>query len=258
MRMQRGSNVADEVANADRLLELGAEDAWGWDTPAGVRRVARRVEFISRQLELAPGKTVLELGCGTGIFTRRIAATGAQIIAVDLSQKLIDEARRQLPAGAKVEFVVADLMQPRELAGRRFDGFYCVSVLHHLDLERALPAIADLLEPGARFAVTEPNMDNPINRYVIFTDDLERRARMGVSASERAFRKDELGEALTRHGFAVDLLEHRDFVHPKVPAPLVPLVEKLSHLAERTPGLRRISGSLFCAGRYLGKATTSR
>lgn len=251
MSIRRGTNVEDELENAERLLRGGAEDLWGWGSPAGRERVGRRVDFIRRELRLAAGSVTLELGCGTGVFTRGLAERGIRIVAVDLSQRLVDVARAAC-AGHDVEFVVGDLMRPETLGDRRFDAFYCVSVLHHLDLGRALPAIAAHLRPGARFAMSEPNIDNPLNRYYYFTPNLARRARLGYSATEMAFKREELASELRAHGFVVDRVEHRDFLHPSTPRALIPMVRALEGAIERVPVARRLSGSLFCAGTYLG------
>lgn len=249
MAIRRGTDLADELANAERLLAGGAEEMWGWGTPAGRVRVQARVEFIARELGLGPGVTVLELGCGTGIFTREVAETGASIVAVDLSERLLAEARRQTRHG-NVELVCGNLMDPGVLDGRSFDAFYCVSVLHHLDLDQALPAIAAHLKRGARFAVSEPNLDNPLNRYWYFSPNLERRARLGTSASEMAFTRGELRDSLERHGFRVERLEHRDFLHPKTPPALIPWFKLGQRLAEALPLVRRWSGSLWASGTY--------
>jgi SAM-dependent methyltransferase len=148
-------------------------------------------------------------------------------------------------------------MDPKLLEGRRFDAFYCVSVLHHLDLDLALPAIAARLKPGARFAVSEPNLDNPLNRYWYFSENLERRARLGTSASEMAFTRVELRGALERHGFQVTRLEHRDFLHPKIPPALIPLFQWGQRLAENLPGVRRWSGSLWASGQLRVQSTST-
>ncbi|MBA3686984.1 MAG: class I SAM-dependent methyltransferase, partial [Planctomycetes bacterium] len=207
--------------------------------------------FIVDRAGLRPGVRALELGCGTGLFTGKVAASGADIVAVDIAPRLLDEARRRVVA-TNVAFVAADLMAPDALAGRRFDAFYCVSVLHHLDLDRALPAIARHLVPGARFAVTEPNLDNPLNRWWYFTPDVARRARLGMSPTEMAFTRAELAATFLRHGYVVERLEHRDFLHPRVPRVLIPLAAGIGRIAECLPGVRRWSGSLFAAGTWPG------
>ena len=64
------------------LIEAGVESSWGWTTPAGRRRAASRARLIAAAAGLGPGASVLEIGCGTGIFTEAFARTGARILAV--------------------------------------------------------------------------------------------------------------------------------------------------------------------------------
>jgi ubiquinone/menaquinone biosynthesis C-methylase UbiE len=245
--MQRGGNPEGEIAHSQVLLDGGAEDIWGWATPAGQERVRARVDWIVSRCRLAPGARALECGCGTGMFTRRIAESGADIVAVDIAEDLLAEARRQCRA-ENVEFRQTNLERPVELEDASFDAVYGISVLHHLKVEAALPEIFRKLKPGGRFAFSEPNMSNPINKYVIFTDDQEKRRQLGVSPTEMAFYARELGEVIQRAGFEIESLRYRDFMHPRVPGTLIPLVKAGQWLAERTPLLRRWTGSLWVCG----------
>src|SRR6185436_1774910 len=91
------------------LIDVGVESAWGWTTPAGRRRAASRAALIAAAAGLGPGSSVLEIGCGTGIFTEAFARTGARILAVDLSEELLTLARaRSLPAD-RVVFLCDDV-----------------------------------------------------------------------------------------------------------------------------------------------------
>lgn len=65
----------------------------------GWLRAERRAELIAKGAGLRPGVRVLEIGCGTGMFTEMFARTGAQIVAVEISEALLEKARaRHLPA----------------------------------------------------------------------------------------------------------------------------------------------------------------
>ncbi|PWT94498.1 MAG: hypothetical protein C5B55_02610 [Blastocatellia bacterium] len=61
-----------------------------------------------RQVTDWPGKKVLEIGCGKGRVTRRLARLGAQVEAIEPNARLIDLARRQLPPSfaSRVRFSV--------------------------------------------------------------------------------------------------------------------------------------------------------
>ena len=245
--MKRGGQPNLEVSHARQLLDAGAEGVWGWDTQAGEERVRTRVRWLTEACGLRPGVRILECGCGTGVFTRYLAGTGASVTAADISPDLLDEARK-LCSAPNVTFVQANLEDPKELPDRIFDVLCGVSVLHHLLLPKALVALKSKLKPGARFAFSEPNLLNPINKYMIFTNDPEKRRKLGVSPSEMAFYPKELSAIFEEAGFEVHKLEHRDFLHPSVPEGLISIVKIGQFLAERTPILRRWSGSLWITG----------
>jgi 2-polyprenyl-3-methyl-5-hydroxy-6-metoxy-1,4-benzoquinol methylase len=60
--------------------------------------------------QLSGGGTVLEIGCGIGGLSRRLAATFARVVAIDFSQGMIDEARSR--AGqTSIEFHCADMFE---------------------------------------------------------------------------------------------------------------------------------------------------
>src|SRR6185295_16110163 len=63
------------------------KNAFVWKHGRGV------VELLAPQ----PGERILDLGCGTGHLTNQIAAAGADVIGLDKSQSMIEEARRLYP-----------------------------------------------------------------------------------------------------------------------------------------------------------------
>lgn len=245
--MIRGGQPEKERQHAKVLIEGGAEKIWGWDTPAGAERVRARVEWLAKHCNLEPGTRVLECGCGTGIFTRHLSKTGALITGVDISDELLNQARKACP-DSNVSFLQANLEDPTRLPDNFFDAMYGVSVLHHLALDKALPQLRSKLKPGARFAFSEPNIFNPINKYVLFVDDSQKRARRGVSPTEMAFTPEELREAFEKAGYVVHSVCHRDFLHPSLPRLMIPLAKIAQTVLEGIPMLARWSGSLWIHG----------
>ena len=141
-----------------------------------------------------------------------------------------------------------NLETPDSLNDNYFDAIYGVSVLHHLDLEKALPVLIKKLKPGAFFAFSEPNLLNPINKYLYFTNDQNKRRKFGVSPNEMAFTPNELRLTFEKHGLNVEKVFHRDFLHPQTPKVLIPIILAGQFFAERLPAISLISGSLWICG----------
>ena len=99
-------------------------------------------------LEPRPGERILDLGCGTGHLTAKIAEAGACVVGVDRSAEMIGQAREQYPA---LRFQVMDA---RELSfDEPFDAVFSNATLHWIhEPEVVIRGIAKLLRPGGRFA----------------------------------------------------------------------------------------------------------
>ena len=148
-----------EIDHGRHLADVGAEVAWGWGTPAGRLRAARRAQIIAAGARLGPGVRALEIGCGTGLFTSYFATSGADVLAVDISPDLLALAHQRRIASPRVQFLEARF---EELEFEEpFDAVIGSSVLHHLDLATALPNLFRVLKPGGWCSFAEPNMLNP-------------------------------------------------------------------------------------------------
>ena len=226
-----------------KLIASGKEDVWGWSGRAGGIRASRRAEFLRSAAKLAPGVRCLELGCGTGEFTERLVESGCELVAVDLSEETAALARARV--GERARVLVGNIETGEGLEGLELDAIVGVSVLHHVDLDAAFAHTFSLLQPGGRFAFSEPNMANP---QVWAERNLEpvRRLRH-VTPHETAFKAEELRSRFEDAGFVVDVCEPFEFLHPSTPSWLVPAALSLERGLEATR-LRGIAGSLRLAG----------
>lgn len=221
------------------------ESIWHWRTPAGRQRVTRRARLIGEAAALGPHTIALELGCGTGIFTRHFAATGARLIAIDVSPDLLSIAAEQESDGDIVYRI--DDAETMSFDDASFDAVIGSSVLHHLDIDQALEEIRRVLKPGGRLAFAEPNMMNP---QIVFERSTPAVRRwLGVSPEETAFFRWSLAAKLRAAGFAEVRVEPHDFLHPSVPAPLIPIVRRVGGVLEAIPLVREIAGSLLIYAR---------
>jgi ubiquinone/menaquinone biosynthesis C-methylase UbiE len=184
---------------------------------------------------------VLELGCGTGYFTRELARTGANIVAVDVSPELLEKAKGDCtPDNVRYDIQNACALSYPE---RVFDSVVGSSVLHHLQVNEALREIYRVLKPGGTIYFTEPNMLNP--QIAVQKNIPWIKRKVGDSPDETAFFRWLLRRLLEQTGFRDPQIEAFDFLHPKIPLTLVASVEALGRFLEKIPLVSEFAGSLY-------------
>lgn len=236
-----------EQLHFDALASATGEIWWGSTTYAGEQRLQRRSRLVARQLMAAPGASVLELGCGTGSFTRFLLESLPQVhlTACDISPVTIERIAERYGSHPNTRFLAADACS-LSLPPASFDAVVGNSVLHHLPLLAALNEVRRVLKPGGRFWFSEPNMLNPqiaLEKNVRWIG-----RRLQNSEDETAFFRWPLARLLRELGFVQVSVRPYDFLHPLVPKPLVPWVSLIGNTLERLPLVREIAGSLEIRG----------
>lgn len=237
------SRAVREIGHGRKLAEGDTETIWGWGTPAGRCRAARRGRRIAEAAQLKPGMRVLEIGCGTNLFTDMFAQSGARLVAVDISSDLLEKAHLQdLPRHQVIflqkRFEDCDVDGP-------FDAVIGSSILHHLEIEVALKKIYELLKPGGVMSFAEPNMLNP-QAFLLFK---LRFLFPYVSPDETAFTRGQMKKLLAGSGFERTEITPCDWLHPAVPASWIRAVQRIGAFLEKTPVVREFSGSLYIRAR---------
>lgn len=232
----------NEIKHGLKLASTGdPEKLWNWSSPAGQVRAQRRARLITTAANLQPGMQVLEIGCGTGLFTELMAVSGAHILAVDISPDLLQIARQRGLPSDQVKF--AEMRFEDGKMDGPFDAIVGSSVLHHLDIPLALRHIYALLKPEGVMVFAEPNMINPqvwAERNVGWI-----REKLGVSPDETAINRWELAQDLREIGFVEVAIRTTDFLHPATPRALIPVVYQLGLILEYIPLVREIAGSVL-------------
>jgi 2-polyprenyl-3-methyl-5-hydroxy-6-metoxy-1,4-benzoquinol methylase len=230
-----------EIQHGLKLASGDPEKTWGWGTEAGRLRARRRAEMICGGASLRPGTRVLEIGCGSGLFTGFIAETGATVVAVDISGELLKLARQRTLPNSRVTFL-QKRFEDCDVDGP-FDAVAGSSVLHHLDIIPALKKIFELLKPGGVLSFAEPNMLNP--QIMVQKNVPWIKARMGDSPDETAFFRWQMHMLLRSSGFErIEVLPF-DWLHPYTPSWLIRFVSGAGKLVEKTPLIREFAGSLY-------------
>lgn len=231
----------NEFAHNRRILDSAAE-VWGRMGRAGKLRVGRRAAMMIRRTGIGFGKRVLEIGCGTGELTERLAATEAEIVATDLDENFLQLARSRVNF-PNVKFRAAAGETLEDFSDGTFDVVCGLSILHHLDIDAALKNIHRVLKPGGAAVFSEPNMLNPqiaLQKNIPWLKKLA-----GDSPDETAFFRRPLARKLASSGFSKVQIFPFDFLHPAIPDFASTFFDGLGRGLEKVPGVREIAGSLF-------------
>ena len=214
--------------------DRGFNQIWA-DTKSTRVRASRRCDYMISQMSPAPGKSVLEIGCGTGANSHMLASrTGMQILGTDLCEPFIAEAKRSCTM-ANLRFEVRDFNLTDGFQGDRFDYIVGNGILHHLylNLDSALAKIRMLLKPRGRIIFLEPNLLNPYI-YCIFSFPMLRKVAC-LEPTEMAFSKSFAVGKLIEAGFVDIKVEYKDFLLPGVPEWLITPLVVCGDFLEKTP-----------------------
>jgi len=239
-----GVREKSEIKHGKILAGKDTESIWGWGSPAGKVRALKRAGLIVSRTGLVKDKYVLEVGCGTGVFTEIFARSGANIVALDISADLLMEALdRKIPSDS-IQFIEKNIEDYNPVI--KFEVVIGSSVLHHLNIEPCLKKIYALLKPGGIMCFAEPNMLNP---QIALQKNIPRlKKMMGDSPGETAFTKWFSQRLMKKTGFVKIEIIPFDWLHPAVPEHLIDTVCRLDRILTKIPLVRELAGSLLIKG----------
>jgi ubiquinone/menaquinone biosynthesis C-methylase UbiE len=117
------------------------------------RWLARRQRDALDALELGEGDRLLDVGCGTGAGVRAAAEVVERAVGVDLSPKMLAEARERAGGLPGVEFVEGD-SEDLPFGDGEFTAVICTTSLHHYPRpDVAVREFARVLAPGGRVVI---------------------------------------------------------------------------------------------------------
>jgi SAM-dependent methyltransferase len=128
---------------------------------------AEAIDWLTTELQLGPGRTVVDLAAGTGKLTRLLTPTGATVIAIEP----VDEMREALRSTTPDADARQGTAEQTGLADSSADAVTVAQAFHWFDAPAALAEIHRILRPTGRLALAWNirDLDNPTQRAV---DDL--------------------------------------------------------------------------------------
>jgi SAM-dependent methyltransferase len=121
---------------------------------------AEAVSWLVERTGLGPGRTVLDVGAGTGKLTRLLVPSGARVVAVEP----VAEMRALIREAEAVDGTAEELPLPDGSA----DVVTVAQAFHWFDHDRALPELHRVLRPGGQLVLVwnMRDLDDPVQRGV--------------------------------------------------------------------------------------------
>ncbi len=96
----------------------------------------------------------LDVGCGTGAFSRLLATRSDRVVALDLSPGMIDLARQRSRDVSNISFEVADVLR-MDFPAQEFDCIASINTLHHLPMEEVLLMMRKALRVNGKLIILD-------------------------------------------------------------------------------------------------------
>lgn len=183
---------------------MPAAQTWDPDSYAkNARFVADRGAPVVELLAPLRGQRILDLGCGDGVLTRKLAELGCDVIGVDASEALVRRARE---LGVDARVMDGEALEPFDVA---FDAVFSNAALHWMKAaDRVLAGVYRALRPGGRFVAEfgGHRCVETLHRALIAA--LDRRGYDGRAASPWYFPDtEEYGARLVAAGFEIESIQ---------------------------------------------------
>ena len=139
--MSKSRQTLESIQSDFDRIALLSNDSWNHD--------AHYPGYLMSQIP-ERCRQILEIGCGTGEFSRLLAGRAERVLAIDLSPQMIRLARGRSKLYPNIDFVQGDVMAC-QFPDNQFDCIATLATLHHLPMEAILRRIREALRPGGVF-----------------------------------------------------------------------------------------------------------
>jgi 2-polyprenyl-3-methyl-5-hydroxy-6-metoxy-1,4-benzoquinol methylase len=97
---------------------------------------------------------ILDVGCGTGELTKKLVPYSTEIIGIDISENMVNEALKR-NNDEKIKYINISVEKYLEETDRKFDIIISIAALHHMNEEKILEAMKNKLTKGGRIIILD-------------------------------------------------------------------------------------------------------
>lgn len=228
----------------DRLRDYYDRNASVYEVKHGVtlaghqHNFARHYEPFLRHA-VPEGSRVLEIGCGTGVYTRWLQDRGCSVVGMDISGSILAMARARCPEATLVQGDCEDpaASLPEGTIGSGFDVILGVNTFSYYPHKAAaLQRYRRLLRPRGRVVLLDMNGACPLYRVMSWFDKNEIRASY---PEVRQSNVDTLSQLAGAAGFQVRELTHFAFLPNAIGSSALRLLRPFDAALRHLPFARR-------------------
>jgi SAM-dependent methyltransferase len=200
---------------------------------------ARIIEAFVREVRPRAGERCIDLGCGTGAFTRRLRSLGLALAGIDISPVSVERARILAP---DIEYAVGDITET-QLPDASRDIVLYSGVLHHFSTRAERLAVLReghrLLAPGGRLFAYDPSAQSP-SMWLYRDPRSPLFSQKGKTENEVLLHRHELADELREAGFVEFTIRGLAgisfaFVESRMASVILPLYNAYEELLRRSP-----------------------
>lgn len=245
MKNNLSKKEVSEKRHFDKLAEE-YDSNYQYKRPFTQYKIAKKsLDFVDliKSVSSEENLRMLEIGCGTGEYTKQVAPffPNSKIIGLDISEKILDIARKKCKDIRNVSFVVRSAYKTG-FRDDQFDVVYGFYVLHHLEISKLKKEMLRILKPGGYVFFYEPNIFNPIVFLIKSNKFLKKMVR--DSPNEGAINPVKIGKYLDE--FKILNITMTEFIWPFniIPVQLLIPIDKTTNKLRYNPVIKYLSGSV--------------
>jgi ubiquinone/menaquinone biosynthesis C-methylase UbiE len=194
-------------------------------------RLNRKANLVIQEAQINNNSKVLEVGCGTGVYTSMFAQMKADFTAIDISPQMIDVCKKKQILNEK-KLIVMDAEQ-MDFYGDSFDTVIGCYILQWLQMSRFFHEVNRVLKPHGKLVLLAKNGKNPLTfiDQVIFT--------------ARYVLKDSVFSDIVLDDNIRKRLEFNGFINIKIIPIEFTYNRRINSILESIPIVKNITGSLL-------------
>lgn len=232
--------------------------------------IERRIQIMTKMGNVIPSFNVLEVGCGTGIYTFEIAKYFKKIVGLDLSRGMLKKAKKKIinqnptSNNINVTFIGGDA-ENIPFKDSSFDCVMSINMLEHLDnIHKAVEEMKRVVKSDGKIIISIPNGNCKFDTKIVqilmkVITPISQRVASDKSISvpyveegltHREITMDHLIELFEEVGIKIEDKVFMGFIPNEIPSSIASnwLLERVEQMLEKIPVIRRWAGVIILCG----------